>query len=206
MVKRGTSVCIFGTLSFIAGIHVFEAFIALFFDKETVLLKLYPFISSLNIESLNYLIASLTVTSVLLAVTFRLAFSNPLDNYLNMILSDANKMNEAECELVTDNRSVLDMMCESITHISTVLGQTKDLTYNVRSELANLRPMPEKTERLSAEITEVKKEILKLKQNFKKPNSCPSCDNPVLARFKICPYCGESLLLSPEQVIVKNLK
>ena len=206
MVKRGTSVCIFGTLSFIAGIHVFEAFIALFFDKETVLLKLYPFISSLNIESLNYLIASLTVTSVLLAVTFRLAFSNPLDNYLNMILSDANKMNEAECELVTDNRSVLDMMCESITYISEVLGQTKDLTYNVRSELANLRPMPEKTERLSAEITEVKKQILKLKQNFKKPNSCPSCGNPVLARFKICPYCGESLLLSPEQVIVKNLK
>jgi len=78
MVKRGTSVCIFGTLSFIASIHVFEAFIALFFDKEIVLLRLYPFIGSLSIESLNYLIASLTLTSVLMAVTFRIAFSSPL--------------------------------------------------------------------------------------------------------------------------------
>ena len=205
MVKRGTSVCIFGTLSFIAGIHVFEAFIALFFDKEIILLKLYPFIGSLNIESLIYLIASLTVTSVLIAITFRLAFSSPLENYLNMILSDANMTNEAECELVANNRSILEMMCESITDISKVLGQTKDITYNVRSELVNLRPIPETTEKLRAEIKQVKKEIVKLKGNFKKPKACPSCGNSVLAKFKICPYCGESLKLSPEQVILKKM-
>ena len=160
----------------------------------------------MSIESLNYLIASLTLTSVLMAVTFRIAFSSPLENYLDMILSDANKVNEMECEVVNDNRSVLDMMCESITHISNVLGQTRDITYNVRSELANLRPIPEKTEKLSAEIKEVKKQLVMLKKNFKKPNSCPSCGNPVLARFKICPYCGESLQLSPEKVIIKNFK
>jgi len=96
MFKRGTSVCVFGTLSFLAIIHVFEAFIALFFDKEIVLLKLYPFIGSLSIESLNYLIASLTVASVLMAITFRFAFSSPLENYLNMILSNVNEVNEAE--------------------------------------------------------------------------------------------------------------
>ena len=149
MVKRGTLVCIFGTLSFLASIHVFEAFVALFFDKEIVLLNLYPIIGSLNIELLNYLIASIIVTSLLMAVTFRIAFSSPLENYLNMILSDANITNEAECELVKDNRSVLDMICESITNISQVLGQTKDITYNVRSELVNLRQMPERTEKLS---------------------------------------------------------
>jgi len=206
MVKRGTVVCIFGTLSFLASIHVIEAFIALFFDKQIVLLKLYPLIGSLNVASLNYLMGSLIVTSVLMAITFRLAFSSPLENYLNMILSNANMVNEAECELVKDNRSVLDMMCESITHISKVLGQTQDITYNVRSELVNLRPMPEKTEELSAEIAEVKKEIVMLKENFKKQMSCPSCGNIILPRFKICPYCGEALQLSPEQVIVKKFK
>ena len=202
--KRGTAVCILGTMSFIATIHVFEAFVAVFFNTEIVLLKLYPFISSLNVESLNYLIGSLVISSVLLAMTFRLAFSSPLENYLNMILSDANRTSEAECELVTDNRSILDMMCESITHISTVLGQTKDITYNVRSELVNLRPIPQTTEKLSADIKEVKKEIVKLKKNFKKQNTCPSCGGNVLTTFKICPYCGEALQLSPEKIIVKN--
>ena len=206
MVKRGTTVCILGTLSFIACIHFLEAFTVLFFNKEIVLLKLYPFFSSLSIESLNYLIASIIVTSVLMALTFRLAFSNPLDCFIEKILSDANSVNDAECELVTDNRSVLDMMCESITHISEVLAQTKDITYNVRSELVNLRPIPETTERLSAEIKEVKKELVNLKKSFKKPNTCPSCGNTVLARFKICPYCGEALQLSPEKIIIKNNK
>lgn len=206
MVKRGTTTCIFGALSFIASIHVFEAFIALFFGKEIVLLKLYPLIGSLTIESLNYLIASLTVTTVLIAITLRLAFSSPLENYLNMILADANMSNEAECELVANNRSILEMMCESITDISNVLGQTKDVTYNVRSELVNLRPIPEATEKLNAEIKQVKKELVSLKENFKKSKSCPSCGKDILAKFKLCPYCGESLQLSPEQVIVKKYK
>lgn len=206
MVKRGTLVCIFGTLSFLATMHVFEAFVALFFNTETVLLNLYPIIGSLKIEPLNYLIASLTVTSSLMAVTFRMAFSSPLENYLNMILSNANMINDAECELVKDNRSVLDMICESITNISQVLGQTKDITYNVRSELVNLRQMPERTEKLRSELKEVKNEIVQLKKNFKKPNTCPSCGNIVLAKFKICPYCGEALQLSPEKIIVKKFK
>ena len=205
MFKRGLTTCIFGTLSFIAGVHVFEAFIAVFFNKEIVLLKLYPFIGSLNIVSLNYLIVSLIVTTVLLAVTLRLAFSSPLENYLNMILSDANKMNEDSCELVEDNRTVLDMICESITSMSQVVGQTKDITYNVRSEVANLRQMPSAIEKLDSEIETMKKEIMSLKKSFKKPISCPSCGSAVLERFKICPYCGESLRLSPEQVIVNKL-
>jgi hypothetical protein len=87
MFRRDRFVCVFGTLTFIAAIHVFEAFVALFFGKENVLLRLYPFISSLSIDSLNYLIGSLVVTSILVAVTFKLAFMNPLENYLNMILS-----------------------------------------------------------------------------------------------------------------------
>ena len=95
-----------------------------------------------------------------MAMTFRLAFSNPLDCFIEKILSDANSVNEAECEMVTDNRSILDMMCESITHISQVLAQTKDITFNVRSELTNLRSIPETTQFLSEEIKEVKKNLL----------------------------------------------
>jgi predicted RNA-binding Zn-ribbon protein involved in translation (DUF1610 family) len=45
-----------------------------------------------------------------------------------------------------------------------------------------------------------------LKKNIKKTNTCPSCGNTIVARFKICPYCGEALQLKPEKIIVKNLK
>jgi uncharacterized OB-fold protein len=71
-----------------------------------------------------------------------------------------------------------------------VLAQTRDVTYNVRAELVNLRFLPEETERLSAEIEELKN----VKENFKKPNLCPSCGNIVLPRFKVCPYCGENCI------------
>ena len=51
-----------------------------------------------------------------------------------MIVAQARKTNDEECELVANSGSILDMMYESIDYSSTMLGQTKDLTYNVRSE------------------------------------------------------------------------
>ncbi len=205
MVNRGKYTWVFGPLSFIAVIHVIEAFITLIFDKEVVLLKMYPFIGSTSINSLSYFIVSLIGASVLIAVTFRIAFSSPLENYLNMIVAQASKTNDEECELVANNGSILDMMYESINYISTMLGQTKDLTYNVRSELVSLRSIPKKTDKLSAEIKEVKNELFTLKESLKKIKTCPSCNKNVLDNFKICPYCGEALKLSPEKVIIKKL-
>ena len=205
MVNRGKYMWVFGPLSFIAVIHVIEAFITLSFDKEVVLLKMYPFIGSTSINSLSYFIVSLIGASVLIAVTFRLIFSNPLENYLNMIVAQASKTNDEECELVANNGSILDMMYESVDYISTMLGQTKDLTYNVRSELVSLCSIPKKTDKLSAEIKQVKNELFTLKESLKKIKTCPSCNKDVLDNFKICPYCGEALKLSPEKVIIKKL-
>jgi len=107
--------------------------------------------------------------------------------------------------MVEDNRSVLDMMCETITENHKLLAQTRDITYNVRAELVSLRSLPQETERLSAEIEELKKELKNLKENFKKPNLCLSCGNIVLPRFKVCPHCGENLHVTPEKA-VKMLK
>jgi len=196
---------VFCSLTFIAIIHVIEAFITLFFNKEIVLFRMYPFVGSTSINTLSYLIVSLIGASVLIAVTFKLAFSSPLENYLNMIISEASKATEEECEMVANNHSMLDMMYESIDYISTMLGQTKDLTYNVRSELVNLRSIPQKTDKLSAELKQVKNELFKLKQSVKKSKTCPSCNKDVRDNFKICPYCGEALKLSPEKIIIKKL-
>ena len=100
-----------------------------------------------------------------------------------------------------DSRSALDMICETITENSRLLGQTRDLTYNVRSELVNLRPLPEDTEKLSIEHEELKTDLRELVENLKTPSLCPSCGNIVLQRYKLCPYCGETLQLTAENEI-----
>lgn len=205
MGKRGVTVWIFSSLSFLAAIHALEASLALFFNTEIVLLKLYPFFNTLTTSSINYFLASTALTIAFWGITCKVAVETPVERFLDTMLSDAKKQSEIECETVDDNRSVLDMMCETITENNKVLAQTRDITYNVRSELVNLRTLPAETEKLSTEIEELKKELKKLKENFKKPNLCPSCGNIVLPRFKVCPYCGENLHLTPEKV-VKMLK
>ena len=205
MGKRGITVWIFSSLSFLAAIHALEAILALFFNTEIVLLKLYPFFNTLTTSSINYFLASTALTIAFWGITCKVAVETPVERFLNKLFSDAKRQSEIECKMVDDNRSVLDMMCETITENNKVLAQTRDITYNVRSELVNLRTLPTETERLSTEIEGLKKELKKLKENFKKPNLCPSCGNIVLPRFKVCPYCGENLHVTPEK-IVKMLK
>ena len=205
MGKRGITVWIFSSLSFFAAIHTLEATLALFFNTDIILLKSYPILNTLNIKPDTYLIASTAATIAIWGITCKTAVETPVERFLDKMLSDAKEQSETECEMVEDNRSVLDMMCETITENNKVLAQTRDVTYNVRSELVNLRSLPEETEKLSTEIEELKKEMKTLKQNFKKPNLCPSCGNSVLPRFKVCPYCGENLYITPQKA-VKMLK
>lgn len=205
MGKRGVTVWIFSSLSFLAAIHALEAILALFFNTEVILLKSYPIINTLNINPDTYLLASAAATIAMWGITCKTAIETPIERFLDRMLLDAKQQSEIECEMVEDNRSVLDMMSETITENNKVLAQTRDVTYNVRSELVNLRSLPEETQRLSAEIEELKKELKNLKENFKKPNLCPSCGNMVLPRFKVCPYCGENLYITPQKA-VKMLK
>ena len=201
MIKRGTIVWIFSSLSFLAAIHALEAILALFFKTEVILLKIYPILNTLNISSINYFFASIAVTIALWGITCKVAVETPVERFLNNVVSDAERQTEVECEMVGDNRTVLDMICQTITENNKVISQTRDLTYNVRSELANLRSLPEEAEKLSAELEELKNGLKNLKENFKKPNLCPSCGNIVLPRFKVCPYCGENLHFTPEKLV-----
>jgi rubrerythrin len=201
MGKRGVIVWIFSSLSFLAAIHALEASLALFLNTETLLLKSYPVINTLTMSPTTYLLASTALTIAMWGITCKVAVETPVERFLNTMLSDAKMQSELECEIVDDNRSVLDMMCETMTENNKVLAQTRDVTFNVRSELVNLRSLPEETERLSKEVEGLKKELKKLKENFKKPNLCPSCGNTVLPRFKVCPYCGENLHITPEKAV-----
>jgi hypothetical protein len=175
--------------------------LALFFNTEVILLKSYPIISALSDKPAAYLLTSTATTITMWGITCKTAVETPVEKFLNKTLSDAKMQSEIECEMVEDNRSVLDMMCETMTENNKLLAQTRDVTFNVRSELVSLRSLPEETERLNSEIEELKNELKQLKENFKKPNLCPSCGNIVLPRFKVCPHCGENLHTTPEKAV-----
>ena len=126
MAKRGITVWIFSTLSFIAGIHTLEAASALFFQKEIVLLKLYPIINELDISPLLYFVASSLLTLTFWGITCISAVESPIERFLNKILSDAKKQCEMESELVEDNRGILDMISETLTENSRLLAQIRE--------------------------------------------------------------------------------
>jgi len=201
MVKKGVAVWVFSTLSFIAAAHTFEAALSLFFNKEIVLLKMYPFINELNISPLFYFLTSSALTFVFWGITCIVALENPVERFLKLVLSDAQKQAEMESEFVEGNRTILDMISETITENNKIVAQIRDLTYNIRAELTAIQPLAEGIEKINSEIEKLKKELKKIKTEIKKPNVCPTCGKEISPDFKICPYCGENLQLIPKAVI-----
>jgi uncharacterized OB-fold protein len=54
---------------------------------------------------------------------------------------------------------------------------------------------------MKTELNNLRKEVKKLEERMNFPNLCPTCGKPLLPEFKICPYCGEDIKLSPEKII-----
>ena len=201
MVRKGVAVWVFSTLSFVAAIHALEAALWLFFDRAPVLLKNYPIINELNINPLLYFSSSAFITFIFWGITCIIALENPIERFLNHILSDAKKQTELESEFIEENKTILDMIGETLTENNRLLAQIRDLTYNVRAEISVVKPLTEGIEKINSEIEKLKKEVKKIKVEIKKTNVCPTCGKKVLPDFNICPYCGENLKLIPQKII-----
>jgi type II secretory pathway component PulF len=91
MGKRGITVWIFSSLSFLAAIHTLEAILALFFNTEVILLKSYPIINTLNLNPATYLLASTAATISIWGITCKTAVETPVERFLDTMLSDAKK-------------------------------------------------------------------------------------------------------------------
>ena len=202
MTKKGISVWLFSSLTFIALLHLAEAISVLFFNNEIRLLQLYPFINEKlqAITPITYFWVSAAATFILWGITCAITFANPVETFLNKILSDAKTQGTVEAQLLEDKSEILDAMSETIESNSEILAHVKDIIYNVRTEVKEIHPLNESVEKMKTELNTLRKEVKKLeKVNF--PNLCPTCGKPLLPEFKICPYCGENVKLLPEQVI-----
>lgn len=93
MVKKAVLVWIFSSLTIVASAHLVEAMSVLLFNGEIRLLSLYPFIGEKlqTLTPLAYFWISLFSAFTLWGLTCAIAFENPVETFLNKILSDAKK-------------------------------------------------------------------------------------------------------------------
>ena len=202
MARKAVYVWLFSSLTSIALIHLIEAATVLFFNNQTRLLQLYPFIGEKlqSITQIAYFWASAAATLILWGITCTIAFENPVEAFLNKILSDAKKQSAVETQMLENKGEVLDMMCETLESNNETLAHVRDMVYNVRTEVKDIQPLKDNIEKIRAEIGCLKKEFKKLEENMKSPLKCPTCAKPLLPDFNICPYCGENIKL-PEKIV-----
>ena len=203
MAKKGISVWLFSSLTFIALLHLTEAISVLFFNYEIRLLQLYPFINEKlqAITPITYFWVSAAATFILWGITCAIAFANPVEAFLNKILSDAKTQGTVEAQLLEEKSEILDSMSETIESNNEILAQVRDLICNVRTEVKEIHPLKESLEKMKTELNTLRKEAKKLEDKVNFQILCPTCGKPLLPEFKICPYCGEDMKLHQASVI-----
>ena len=203
MTKKGIGVWIFSTLTVIAAAHLIDAANALLFNKPITLLQLYP-LTKEKLEAITppiYFLISATATFILWGITCAIAFQNPVEAFLNKVLSDAKKQSMVESQLLEQKSELLDAMNETVEMNNEILSHVKDVIYNIRAEVKEIQPLKEGLEKIKAELSHLKREIKSFEEKLKYPKVCIVCGKPVLPEFNICPYCGESLKPVQEKII-----
>jgi rRNA maturation endonuclease Nob1 len=203
LAKKGLSVWICSSLTFIALAHLIDALSALIFNNAIRLLQFYSFIGDKlqAITPQTYFWLSAAASLLLWGTTCAITFENPVETFLNKILSDAKTQGAVESQLLESKSEILDAMFETIESSNETLAQVKDLICNVRTDAKEIQPLKESIEKMKTELNSLRKEFKKIEEKAQFPIVCPTCRKPLLPEFKICPYCGENIKLLPEKMI-----
>jgi RNA polymerase-binding transcription factor DksA len=206
--KKGISVWVFSSLTFISLLHLIEAISVVLFSNQTRLLQLYPLIGEelQTMPPMIYLLASAIVTVTFWGITCAIMFDNPVEAFLNKILSDAKTQTAVESQLIEQKSEILDVMSDTIESNSDILAQVADTVYNVRTEVKEIQPIKETVEKIKTELNNLRKEVKRLDEKEKSPGVCAACGKPLLPEFKICPYCGENVKLQTPVLALKDYK
>lgn len=204
MGKKGVTVWLFSSLTFISLLHLIDSASAFLFNTPSRLLGLYPVIGQKLQESLttqSYLWVSGISTFILWGITCAIVFENPVEVFLNKILSDAKKQSAVETQVLEGKSEILDAMYETIESSNDTVSHIKDIVYNVRTEVKEIKPLTENVEKVKSELASLKREVKRLEEKVQYPTICLSCGKPLLPEFKMCPYCGEKVQSTPEKII-----
>jgi len=206
--RKGIAIWLFSTLTVIALIHLIDAASALLFGNPTHVLQLYPGISQQlqQIPADIYLYTATASTILLWAATCLIAFDNPVETFLNKILSDVKNQTTTETQVLESKSDLFDLMYETVESDSETLSQVKDLMRNIRVEVKDIQPMKETMEKTRTELGSLKKQIKTLEEKMLFTVVCSACGKMLRPDFKLCPYCGESITLQEKMVMVRDYK
>jgi len=206
--KKGIAIWLFTTLTFIALIHLIDAASAVLFNNPVQILQLYPLINQQlqQIPTDIYLYASAASTTIMWAITCLIAADNPVEAFLNKILSDAKKQTTTEAQLLESKSEVFDLMYETIESDSETLAQVKDLMRNMRADVKDIQPIKETMEKTRLELSSLKRQMTTLEEKLLFTMLCPACGQALRPDFKLCPYCGENVKLQEKMIAVKEFK
>jgi len=204
--KKGIAIWLFSTLTFISLMHLIDAAAAVIFNNQIQLLQLYPFINQQQISTDIYLYISGASTAILWAITCLIAFDNPVETFLNKVLSDAKQQTATEAQVLESKSELFDLMYETVESDSETLAQVKDLMRNMRVEVKDIQPIKETMEKTRTELHSLKKQMTALEEKLLFTIICPACGKLLRPDFKLCPYCGESITLQEKMVMVKDYK
>jgi rRNA maturation endonuclease Nob1 len=208
LAKKGLAVWVFSSLTFLSVAHLTEAIYVLITGAPMRLLGIYPFIGQelSNMSIMMYFWLSVFASIISWGITCAIAFSNPMEEFLNKVLSDAKRQSGAESQMVEEKSEMLDAMYETIESSNATIASVKDLVSNVRSEVKGIQPLATTIDLIRLELSELAKEVDGLEGKMKFSYVCLACGKPLLPEFKICPYCGEDarLLGSPTLTVSEH--
>ena len=158
MRKKGAVIWLFSTLTVVTLVHLIDAVSALLFNNPTQILQLYPFINQqlqqIPVDIYLYLTASSTV--ILWAATCLIAFDNPVETFLNKILSDVKNQTTTESQILESKSELFDLMYETLEAESKALVQIKDLIRNILAIVKDIHPLKETRANTKTEIRTIR--------------------------------------------------
>jgi tRNA(Ile2) C34 agmatinyltransferase TiaS len=207
--KKGITIWLFSTLTALSLMHLIEAITVILFNSQPRLLQLYPFINQQlqQIPATTYLYITAASTVTLWGITCLIAFDNPVETFLNKILSDAKQQAATDTQIIENKGELFEIMYETVDSNTETLAQVKDMMRNVRAEVKDIQPVKETLEKTRTEIGSLKRQIKTIEEKLLFANIlCPTCGKPLQSDFNICPYCGENIKLSQKIVMVQDYK